>query len=113
MGEDWVAAKAEELMKSGKSFFIMGHHPTITNLYNTSWASRGFQGHIAGHLHKFYATDDYSPMETGLPGYTAGFMSAHAYAFGSISEKPLHITSANLVHYNSDDNCFFPDGGSC
>lgn len=109
----WIAAKADELMKSGKSFFIMGHHPKITNLYNTSWASRGFLGHLAGHLHMFYATGDYSPMETGLPGYTANFLSAHAYAFGSIAQKPIQITSDNLVHYDSDKHCFYPAGGSC
>jgi predicted phosphodiesterase len=91
--QEWASAKA----KAAGSFFMLGHHPQLKHFFPKG--ASGFQGGVAGHIHKFVATDKHGL--TLLPGYTE---EAHTqgYCQGSAKGK-LKLTSKNLVHFHGGD----------
>jgi len=109
----WAQAKANYFMSTGKKFFMLGHHPELTNFFDPSWASKGFLGGICGHVHTFYPTGTYKgkKMLTLLPGYTA-HSSPHGYA-QTLVTRQIGMGRSVLVHYDYSKHCFYHEGHSC
>jgi len=104
----WVKAKANEYHSKGRPFFMVGHHPQLSDFFGVPGS---FQGGIAGHLHWFRPTGVHAAKLTLLPGYT-GMGLTQGYVQGSL-QGLINIQRSNLVHYDYNKGCFFPDGGSC